>query len=211
MSRFSKSVSPFSVCVLLVAVLCSCSGYGRAVDSTASSDSAFAEPESASVSESAPSFESESEGSQAFSSDDAVSSRTVVGYVDRVVDGDTFDVEIGSDLVRVRLIGVDAPESVNPDEGRNTEEGKRASEFLAELLPRGTRLELERDVSAVDKYGRALYYAWMGPRPDNVTVDDVATKMVNGILVREGHAVAKRYPPDVRYADEFEAIAGGYR
>lgn len=49
----------------------------------------------------------------------------------RVVDGDTVIVrkEDGNN-VRVRLIGIDTPESVNPDNSKNTVSGKAASAFL---------------------------------------------------------------------------------
>ena len=46
----------------------------------------------------------------------------------RVVDGDTFVANIDGQDEKIRLIGVDTPESVNPDESKNTERGKEASE-----------------------------------------------------------------------------------
>ena len=53
----------------------------------------------------------------------------------RVVDGDTiicYDKD--GNKLRVRLTGINAPESVHPDEEMNTEEGRQASEFLKGLL-----------------------------------------------------------------------------
>ena len=48
----------------------------------------------------------------------------------RVVDGDTIIVtnQAGSDL-RVRLIGIDTPESVHPDANKNTAEGQLQSDL----------------------------------------------------------------------------------
>ncbi|MBO4396448.1 MAG: hypothetical protein J5819_08905, partial [Eubacterium sp.] len=54
-----------------------------------------------------------------------VSYATAKVTVDRVVDGDTFVYYAGSEQIRVRMIGVDTPESVHPDESRNTEWGKK--------------------------------------------------------------------------------------
>lgn len=48
----------------------------------------------------------------------------------RVVDGDTLLIDQGKEYEYVRLIGIDASESVNPDPTRNTEDGKLSSAFL---------------------------------------------------------------------------------
>ena len=75
----------------------------------------------------------------------------------RVVDGDTLIAELGGTETRVRLIGIDTPESVDP---RRPVEcfGKRASQRLADLLPVGTPLRLERDAEERDRYQRLLAY-----------------------------------------------------
>ena len=52
----------------------------------------------------------------------------------RVVDGDTIRVDFYGDNKLVRLIGIDAPESVHPDRTQNVPEGEIASEFLRNLL-----------------------------------------------------------------------------
>ena len=59
----------------------------------------------------------------------------------RVVDGDTIIVtnQAGSDL-RVRMIGIDTPESVHPDENKNTAEGQLASEYTKEQLKKNQTL-----------------------------------------------------------------------
>lgn len=46
-----------------------------------------------------------------------------VATVERVVDGDTLKVDLNGSQERVRLIGVNAPESVHPDKTKNTQEG----------------------------------------------------------------------------------------
>ncbi|WP_217913177.1 thermonuclease family protein [Miltoncostaea marina] len=75
----------------------------------------------------------------------------------RVVDGDTLIARLGGEDVRVRLLGVDAPESVTP--GRPVEcHGVRAGARLRALLPAGARVELAVDPSQgrEDRFGRLL-------------------------------------------------------
>jgi micrococcal nuclease len=108
--------------------------------------------------------------------------------VARVVDGDTFEIEGGR---KVRLIGVDTPESVHPDPARNTEFGKTASAFTRNRLE-GKDVYLEKDVSETDKYGRLLRYAYLADGT-----------FFNELLVSEGMANPATFPPDVKYADVF--------
>lgn len=113
--------------------------------------------------------------------------------VTRVVDGDTIVVNIAGEENKVRLIGVDTPESVHPDESRNVPYGKISSEFTRNALE-GKLVYLEYDVEPTDQYGRILAYVWL---------DDV---MFNKTLLTEGHAVLATYPPNVRYVDEFTVL-----
>lgn len=77
--------------------------------------------------------------------------------IERVVDGDTLIVTEAGQRTRVRLIGIDAPESVKP--GSPVEcFGPEASKFLKDLLPAQSPVQLEADPAAgdQDKYGRQL-------------------------------------------------------
>lgn len=121
----------------------------------------------------------------------------------RVVDGDTLIVDVAGKEQRVRLILVDTPESVHPDESKNTEYGKLASEFTASQLQEGQNIYLQKDVSETDKYGRLLRYAWL-EQPTNVEDEtEVRAKMYNAKLLLEGYAQIATYPPDVKYVDMF--------
>jgi Micrococcal nuclease (thermonuclease) homologs len=111
--------------------------------------------------------------------------------VDRVVDGDTLKIIFEGNSERVRLIGVDTPESVAPDKDRNVPYGKIASEFTKEKLD-GKDIELEFDVKERDSYGRLLAYVYL----DGV--------MFNKTLLDEGHAQIYTFPPNVKYVDLFE-------
>ncbi len=108
-------------------------------------------------------------------------SGTIATVVD-VIDGDTIKVE-GGEIVR--YIGMNTPETVDP---RKPVEcfGKEASAKNKELV-QGKVVELEKDISERDSFGRLLRYVWVGDT------------LMNETLVREGYAYVSTYPPDVKY------------
>lgn len=115
----------------------------------------------------------------------------------RVVDGDTiicYDKD--GNKLRVRLTGINAPESVHPDEEMNTEEGKQASEFLKELLEDTEYVYLEYDVEQFDQYDRTLAYVWIE--------EDGEYLMLNEIMLSEGYAEPVFVKPNLKYADYFD-------
>lgn len=113
----------------------------------------------------------------------------------RVVDGDTIVVDIEGEEEKVRLIGIDTPESV-AEERPDQCYGVEASDEVKRLLPPGTALILERDVEPRDQYGRLLAYVYR-------SVDDV---FVNEVLVRDGFAGVLNYPPNDTYAERFRTL-----
>lgn len=123
-----------------------------------------------------------------------------------VVDGDTIIVELGGVEQRVRLIGVDTPESVHPDESRNTEAGNVASDYTKSIVKSEDTVYLQKDVSDTDKYDRLLRYVWLEKPTDVNDESEVKTKMLNAILVAGGYAEPKEYEPDTAYADVFERL-----
>lgn len=118
----------------------------------------------------------------------------------RVVDGDTIVVRLGGTEEKVRLLGIDTPESVDP---RSPVQcfGKEASAHTAALLPPGTKVRLVRDVEARDRYSRLLAYVYRD--------DDGA--FVNLQLAQEGYAAVLTYPPNVAHAAEITAAAAAAR
>jgi micrococcal nuclease len=118
----------------------------------------------------------------------------------RVVDGDTIVVSVGGRDERVRLIGIDTPESVKP--GSPVEcFGKEASGHLASLLPEGTVVRLVGDVEQRDRYGRLLAYVYR--EPDGL--------FVNAAMARDGFAEPLTIPPNVAHTSELTAAARGAR
>jgi len=117
----------------------------------------------------------------------------------RVVDGDTIIVNYQNEQSRVRLIGINSPESVHADETKNTQEGKDASAFLKEYLADVKYVWLEFDTEPRDQYGRYLAYVWMNPEGTEIGED-----MLNGIIVKNGYARARSYEPNVKYQEALE-------
>ena len=123
----------------------------------------------------------------------------------RVVDGDTLKVSVpGEADATVRLIGMDTPESVAADEARNCEEGRIASDYAKSLVAPGQEVWLSRDVSDADRYGRLLRYVWLERPNDPADEGEIAGKMLNAVLVRDGYAQVKRYKPDTTLHDLFQ-------
>ncbi len=109
----------------------------------------------------------------------------------RVTDGDTVGITPkidGED--RVRLIGVDTPET-NPEQGPEPY-GEEAARFTRKILE-DQDVTLEFDVEREDDYGRLLVYVYL---PDGT--------MFNETLLREGYAQVATFPPNTRYLDRFE-------
>ena len=114
--------------------------------------------------------------------------------VTRIVDGDTFVIKKDGAEVKVRLIGVDTPESVAPESSgkENTREGEKAAQYLKSLI-NDKNVYLEYDLDTYDQYGRLLAYVY---KSDQET-------MVQRVLLSEGMAMVVTYQPNVKYADEF--------
>jgi micrococcal nuclease len=114
----------------------------------------------------------------------------------RVVDGDTLIAAFGTAEERIRLIGIDTPETKKPDTPVECF-GTEASAHLHELLPEGAALRLERDIEERDRYGRMLAYVYRA--------DDGL--FINEALVAQGYAAAATIPPNVAHRDEFATAA----
>lgn len=80
----------------------------------------------------------------------------------RVIDGDTIEVKINQKNEKIRIIGINTPETVDP---RKKSEcmGKEASEKAIQLFASQKTIILESDPSQSnrDKYDRLLRFVWM--------------------------------------------------
>jgi len=121
-----------------------------------------------------------------------------------VSDGDTVVVRMENGRERVRLIGIDTPES-HPNQRAKKfaardhkdirsiiEQGKAAAQFTETLLPRGTTVRVEYDTEKRDHYGRLLAYLWLQ-----------SGEMANEKIISSGFAYPFTVPPNVRYRERF--------
>lgn len=122
-----------------------------------------------------------------------------VATVSRVIDGDTLEL---SDGRKVRLIGVNTPESTT----RTETYGKEASNYSKSKL-QGRQVYLQKDVSETDRYGRLLRLIWLEVQTNLMDETEIRTKMFNADLVLNGYAEPSTYPPDVTYAEYFRKFA----
>lgn len=121
-----------------------------------------------------------------------------VGTIIRVVDGDTYVLNINGVERKVRLIGVDTPESVAPDTYRkeNSEQGKTVSQIVKDKVQKGDVFTIEYDQQQTDRYGRTLAYLYFN---DGTMLQDW--------LLKNGYANVATYKPNVKYKEHFESIA----
>lgn len=121
----------------------------------------------------------------------ASATATDICAVDSVIDGDTLWCEDGR---RVRLIGIDAPETDQEPFAAT------ATEALERLAPLDARLEPSLDVVPTDRYGRTLAYLH--------TRDGI---FINVALVAAGYAVPLPIPPNVAHAKAIQDAANAAR
>jgi len=107
--------------------------------------------------------------------------------VKRVIDGDTILLENG---LKVRYIGINTPESVDPRRPIQCF-GQEASKRNKEIVE-GKIVRLEKDVEDKDKYGRLLRYVFL---PNGA--------FINYELVKQGYGSVYTFPPNVKYVNKF--------
>ena len=142
----------------------------------------------------------------------------------RVVDGDTIELENGE---KVRLIGIDTPESRNNSKTRRdskdiktiTSMGKKATEFTKKLVE-GKQVRLEFDVGKKDRYGRLLAYVYF---KDVCGGGNIISEIVHGsfvlhvapheveihlneAIIKMGYASPMTIPPNVKHAELFKKL-----
>ncbi len=127
-----------------------------------------------------------------------------LSIVIKIVDGDTLWVHYGGQREKVRLIGIDTPESkVNTKAKKDAERsgqdintiitlGKRATKYVSSLVKPGHKVTIEFDVDQRDRYGRLLGYVYLSNG-----------KMLNEEIVKAGYATVMTIPPNVKYQDRF--------
>jgi micrococcal nuclease len=116
--------------------------------------------------------------------------------VTRIIDGDTLAVRVGDQEERVRLIGINTPESVDRSRAVMCF-GKEASAHLTSLVPPGTPVRMELDVEPRDRYERMLAYVHRASDG----------RFVNLAMVEDGFADQYTFPPNVAHTESFGEAA----
>ena len=120
--------------------------------------------------------------------------------VTKIVDGDTFWIDNGTQKgLKIRLIGIDAPETKRSFKKEIGYYGKEAHAYLTKLLS-NKKVRLVSDVQPLDQYGRTLSYVYL---------EDGT--FVNAELLKNGYAVLMTIPPNVAFADYFARLQGEAR
>lgn len=124
--------------------------------------------------------------------------------VEKITDGDTFSVIFNGRKEKIRLIGIDTPESRRNDRSKkqgkeeNLDQedivamGKEAKAFISRQIQKGHQVRLEFDVQERDKYGRFLCYVYLEDG-----------RMLNEIMIGEGYAYPLTIAPNVKYESKF--------
>ncbi len=132
------------------------------------------------------------------SKDESLLSECNFQTVSKVVDGDTFDTHDGN---RIRLIGIDTPETLDPRKPVQWF-AREASKKLKEWIDNET-VCLKGDIDKtqnIDKYGRLLRYAWKYPSKEHT--QDKNAFFINAELISQGYAFAyTRFP--FQYLENF--------
>jgi micrococcal nuclease len=110
--------------------------------------------------------------------------------IKKFVDGDTFWIDDGSKKgLKIRLIGINTPESRPRFDNPAEYYGKEAAVYVKKLIG-NTKVHLVTDVGITDRYGRKLAYIYL---------EDGT--FLNYHLVRNGYASVMTVPPNVRFVD----------
>lgn len=109
--------------------------------------------------------------------------------VKRVIDGDTIVVEIDGKNEKIRLIGVDTPETKHPQ--KPVERFGKEAYLFTQRMVEGKEVRLEFDWQKRDKYGRLLAYVYL-----------TDGTFLNAEIIKQGYGFAYiRFP--FKYLEEF--------
>ncbi len=115
--------------------------------------------------------------------------------VTKVIDGDTFHLNMDGTDEKVRLIGINTPETVDPREEVQCF-GKEASNLMKDIAQgKLVRLEYDDSQNLRDAYGRLLAYAYLEDG-----------QMLNRKMIAEGYAYEYTYLTPYKYQSEFRDL-----
>ena len=120
----------------------------------------------------------------------------------RVISGDILTVQYRQKWEELQLLGIDSPETMLNNKtyesalqsGTTPEkiiaQGKRAVEYVKQVVHYGSQVWLEFDVRKRDRHGRLLAYVFLP-----------GGEMLNELVVAEGYARLLPIPPNLKFRD----------
>lgn len=117
----------------------------------------------------------------------------------KCVDGDTAKFNFNNEIITVRFLAIDTPETKHPTKGEEPW-GKEASNFTCNQLKEAQKIELEYDdaIDKLDKYNRHLGWIW---------VDDI---LLQDAIIKKGYAEVAYLYGDYKYTsllEDHQAVA----
>lgn len=109
-----------------------------------------------------------------------------------VVDGDTIKARVDGEQVTIRIIGMDAPESINKNECFGKESSAKGKEFLND---KWIQIKSDKSQDNKDKYGRLLRYVYF----DGGT--DFGKRMIE-----EGYAYEYTYDEPYNHQNDYKSM-----
>lgn len=108
----------------------------------------------------------------------------------KCVDGDTASFKLDNQIIKVRFLAIDTPETNHPTKGKESY-GKEASKFTCNKLKSAEKIQLEYDPNSdkYDKYDRHL--GW-------IFVDN---QLLQKLIIKEGLAKVDYLYDDYKYTD----------
>lgn len=111
----------------------------------------------------------------------------------KVTDGDTIDVLINGKIERLRLIGIDTPETVDPRKPVQCFGVEASNKAKTVLTGKKVSLESDSTQGERDKYGRLLRYVFLEDGTN-----------FNLMMIREGYANEYTYRVPYKYQSTFK-------
>lgn len=113
--------------------------------------------------------------------------------LDSCIDGDTANVLLDDNTIKIRFLAIDTPETKHPTIGEEPF-GREASEFTCNKLTNASKIEIEYDANSdkVDKYNRHLVWVW---------IDDY---LLQDEIIKEGLAEVAYLYGDYKYTGTLE-------
>ena len=118
----------------------------------------------------------------------------------KVVDGDTIHVSANGQKLKIRMIGLDTPETVDPRKPVQCFGLEASAQAKTILGGQSVYLETDPSQDTIDKYGRTLAYVWTA-----------SGRLFNLDMIADGYAFEYTYDLPYRYQADFKAAENDAR